>query len=138
MISESSGMINQALAPVVEAFCQNCGAKMTLSSSLKRFCSEGCKKDFDERVGPIRRAKRNLYQRAFRKARYRTEAKHVNKTVCPKCGESGYLVRYTVKNRETGNVVSSYESVRHQLTREGKSVLAGQCYIRSLNIEQEV
>jgi hypothetical protein len=131
-------MQNQALAPVVDGFCQNCGSKMTLTSSVQRFCSEGCKKDFDERLSPIRRAKRNLYQREFRKVRYRTEAKHIAKTVCPKCGESGYLVRYTVKNRETGKVVSSYESVRHQLTREGKSVLAGQCYVRSLNIEQEV
>ncbi|HXQ92131.1 MAG TPA: hypothetical protein VN739_03935 [Nitrososphaerales archaeon] len=120
---------------VVTAFCQNCGKKITLTSSIQRFCSAVCKDDFDKRIGHVRRAKRKLYQREFRRNKYKTEAKHVMKISCPKCGEIGYLVKYSVKNKESGKVVSSYESVRHQITRDGRSVLSGQCYIRSLTTE---
>ena len=132
--SEAIMSSNQQLA-VVTAYCQNCGKKIALTSSIQRFCSPLCKEDFDQRIGSIRKAKRNQYQRQFRHNKYKTESKHVMKISCPKCGESGYLVKYTVKNKETGKVVSSYESVRHQITRDGRSVLSGQCYIRSLNME---
>ena len=128
---------NQELL-TVSGFCQNCGKNMTLSSSLQRFCSPDCKKDFEQRIGTVRKARRNLYQKKFRKSKYKTEAKHMMKISCPKCGDTGYLVRYTVKNKETGKVVSFYESVRHQITKNGKSFLSGQCYIRSLNNELEV
>ena len=135
--SETLVTSNQQLS-TVSAFCQNCGKKMTLSSSSQTFCSSSCKTDFEQRIGTVRKARRNLYQKQFRKTKYKTEAKHMMKISCPKCGETGYLVRYSVKNKETGKVVSFYESVRHQITKDGKSVLSGQCYIRSLNNEPEV
>jgi len=137
MSAESSEAIltsNQEPA-FVTAYCQNCGKKIALTSSIQRFCSPVCKEDFDQRMGSIRKAKRNQYQRQFRRNKYKTEAKHIKKIFCPKCGEAGYLVKYTVKNKETGKIVSSYESVRHQITRDGRSVLSGQCYIRSLNTD---
>ena len=114
-------------------FCQNCGTRMSLSGSLQRFCSPICKEEFGRRIATLRKARRNVYQREFRRTKYRTEAKHIMKVTCPKCNTPGYLVRYTVKNKESEKVVSAYETVRHQFTRGGRSLLSGQCYVRAVS-----
>ncbi|MHB1867986.1 MAG: hypothetical protein ACYCPP_03475 [Nitrososphaerales archaeon] len=128
------GKKNENAEPVlILGYCQNCGSKISLSISLQRFCSPNCKEVFGQRIATLRKARRNIYQREFRRTKYRTEAKHVMKVMCPKCNTPGYLVRYTVMNKETERVVSTYETVRHQVTRGGRSLLSGQCYIRAIN-----
>ena len=47
-------------------------------------------------------------------------------------------MRYTVRNRETERIVSMYETVRHQVTEGGKSILRGQCYLRSIAKDEQV
>ncbi|MHB1907892.1 MAG: hypothetical protein ACYCQJ_03350 [Nitrososphaerales archaeon] len=121
----------------LRAFCPNCGTSIQLTNTSQRFCSEKCKAEFDNQLASIRKKRRNAYQKQYRSTRYKTEVRHIKKILCSKCNEIGYLVRYTVKNRESGNTVSIYETVRHQVTINGKSILKNQCYIRSLSKDQE-
>lgn len=113
-------------------FCQMCGKSIRLENQIQRFCSNSCKNDYQTQMKSVRKRKRNSYQKRFRRLKYRTEVRHIQRVICPKCEQTGYLVRYIVKNKETDNIVSSYETVRHQVTERGKSILKGQCYIRSL------
>ena len=105
---------------------------MRLASSFQRFCSDHCKDSFNDKITALRKKRRNEYQKQFRTTSYKTQVKHVEKVICPKCQQQGYLVRYTVRNVKTGRTVSVYETVRHQITQQGKSILKGQCYLRSL------
>ncbi len=120
----------------ISAYCVFCGKHMQLSTSLQKFCSETCRTSFKQSISDLRRRKRNEYQRNFRKERYKTEVKHMEKAKCPKCKQIGYLVRYTVKNKNNHNVVSIYETMRHQITQGGRSILKGQCYIRSVPLTE--
>lgn len=127
---------NEQTSETIPAFCQYCGKPVRLSSSLQRFCSEACKDSFNNGILDLRKKKRNEYQKQFRSTSYKTQVKHLRKVVCPKCNQEGYLVKYTVRNIKTGRTVSIYETVRHQVTIQGKSILRGQCYVRSLPREE--
>ncbi len=105
---------------------------MRLANSLQRFCSDDCKDSFNDKIAEWRKKRRNEYQKQFRTSSYKTHVKHVGKVACPKCRRQGYLVRYTIRNMKNGRIVSIYETVRHQITQQGKSILKGQCYLRSL------
>jgi type II secretory ATPase GspE/PulE/Tfp pilus assembly ATPase PilB-like protein len=133
----STALILSGTENAINAFCLYCGKSMRLTSSLQRFCSDSCKNSFAERISELRKKRRNEYQKHFRTSSYKTQVKHVEKVICPKCSNQGYLVRYTVHNVKTGRTVSVYETVRHQITKQGKSVLKGQCYIRSLPKDKE-
>lgn len=128
----STAVILSTADKTISAYCLFCGKPMRLASSVQRFCSSVCKDSFNNKITALRKRKRNEYQKQFRMSSYKTQVKHVEKVVCPKCKQQGYLVRYTVRNVKKGRTVSVYETVRHQITLQGKSVLKGQCYIRSL------
>ena len=114
------------------AHCLACGKSMVLNRANQKFCSDACNVSFQLKISKFRRLKRNEYQKSFRKVRYKTEVKHLMKVECPKCNQFGYLVRYIVRNRESRSIVSVYETVRHQITKDGHSILRGQCYVRSV------